>query len=228
MNIGLIGSGKTGGEVLKLYPREKITVFNTSNALEADKLRNLDVAIAFVPGKVILELAPKIIESKTPLVSGATGFTWPDEIHNNVVKNNLTWISGTNFSLGMRVIHQMIKKLNLAKRIFDDAKYSIHEIHHTKKLDAPSGTAKSWSKWLDQDVAEITHERVGDVVGDHTVELETQFEVIRLQHQALDRKIFAKGALWAADYIVKNKKHLDPGIHLFEEITEKILNMEEI
>ena len=92
----------------------------------------------------------------------------------------------------------------------------------TKKLDAPSGTAISWNEWVDSAASDITHERIGDVVGDHEMILNTAYEKISIRHQALDRKIFAKGALWAANYLLN--VGTEPGLHLFEEITEKMMN----
>ena len=222
MKIALIGKGKTGGEILNLHPGDQIQVFDSQNPVSVDKLATCDVAIAFVPGHVLESVIPVLIEANIPLVSGATGFTWPSHIQTELQKRKLSWISGSNFSLGMRIVHQMIKKLNLAKKLFDDYNFSIHEIHHTKKLDAPSGTAISWNEWVDSAASDITHERIGDVVGDHEMTLNTAYEKISLRHQALDRKIFAKGALWAANYLLKERP--EPGLHLFEEITEKIIN----
>lgn len=226
MKIGLLGSGKTGGEILHLHPKEKIVTFNTTNTMTPEKLEGLDVVIAFVPGEILLQYAPLLIEAKIPVVSGATGFDWPEETKNSVAQRELRWISGSNFSLGMRIVHQMIKKLNHAKKIFEETNFHIHEVHHTKKLDAPSGTAKSWDTWIENE-ATITHERIGDVVGDHQIDLTTDFEKISLRHQALDRKTFAKGALWAAKYLLHNSNSLSAGIHLFEDVTEKIINDQE-
>ena len=226
MRIALIGNGKTGGQIQHLYPADLITVFNTSNPVTVEKLKQNDVAIAFVPGEILEGLLLTIIESKILLVSGATGFQWTDELKNKIKTVNLKWISGSNFSLGMRVVHQMIQKLNFIKNLFEDYQFSIHEIHHTKKLDAPSGTAISWNNWIENS-ANITHERIGDVVGDHTLTFDSEFETIRLQHVAKDRKIFAQGALWAAKYLYQNHDKLSPGLHLFETITEKLINSKE-
>ena len=72
----------------------------------------------------------------------------------------------------MRVVHQLIKKLSTGLKLFNNFSMNIHEIHHTKKLDAPSGTAKSWANWVgSENIDEITHERIGDVVGDHKITL---------------------------------------------------------
>ena len=226
MKIALIGKGKTGGEILNLYPRELITVFDSRNPLSMDLLQKCDVAIAFIPGEALTKIIPTLIEAKIPLVSGATGINWSSEIIKTLEDKKLKWISGSNFSLGMRIIHQMIQKLNYARNLFDEFNFHIHEIHHTKKLDAPSGTALSWNEWIDNS-ANITHDRIDDVVGDHLIKLETPFEEISLQHKALDRKIFAKGALWAANYLLENAKNIQPGLHLFEDITEKIINKKE-
>ncbi len=226
MKIALIGKGKTGGEILNLYPKENIHIFDTKNPLTLEVLQTCDVAIAFVPSEVLRQMIPVLIESKIPVVSGATGQNWNEEINKTLEENNLTWITASNFSLGMRIVYQMIKKLNMAKSLFDEYEYKVHEIHHTKKLDAPSGTAKSWNDWIDRS-AEITHERIGDVVGDHEMKFITPFEEISVRHQALDRKIFAKGALWAAQYLVKNQQAIPSGLNYFENITEKILNEKE-
>ena len=115
----------------------------------------------------------------------------------------------------------MIQNLSKASELFEQFDFHIHEIHHEKKVDAPSGTAKSWHSWLGQK-SPITYERKGDTVGDHTLSLKTPFEEISLNHTALDRKVFAKGALWAADYLLKTKGSMEPGLYLFEDITENI------
>ena len=226
MKIALIGKGKTGGEILNLYPLEKICIFDSKNPISLELLQSCDVAIAFVPSEVLQKMIPLLIKSKIPVVSGATGQNWDQETIQTLEENNLKWITASNFSLGMRIVHQMIKKLNMAKSLFDEFEYKIHEIHHTQKLDAPSGTAKSWNGWIDQS-AEITHARIGDVVGDHEMKLITPFEEISVRHQALDRKIFAKGALWAAQYLVNNQQVIPSGLNYFENITEKILNEKE-
>ena len=222
MKIALIGKGKTGGEILNLHSKKEIEIFDSKNPVTKNKLKKCDIAIAFVTSEILQQIYPILIESRIPLVSGVTGFDWSNEKRNQLTNEKLTWISGSNFSLGMRVIHQMIKKLNFSMNLFDQYDLNIHEIHHAKKLDAPSGTALSWNQWLNEN-ANITHERVGDVVGDHTVTLTTHHEVIRLQHKALNRKVFAKGALWAANYLIQNKNELNYGLHFFEDITEKLI-----
>ena len=124
----------------------------------------------------------------------------------------------------MNLVQQMIMIMGRANKIFSDYKFSLNEIHHTKKLDAPSGTALSWKSWVGHDMV-ITSERKGDVAGIHELTLTTPHEEIKLIHNALDRRIFAEGALFAANKIY-NDKSLAPGLHLFQDIVQQELNKE--
>jgi len=225
MKIALIGKGKTGGEVLNLYPRDQIKVFDSKTPLNLSDLKECDVAIAFIPGDVLLKNIPLLIKSEIPLVTGATGHDWPEDLNDELIKRKCIWISGSNFSLGMRIMNQMISKLSKIDELYSEYSFNIHEVHHVKKWDAPSGTAKSWKEWLKKD-ANITYERVGDTVGEHTLSLQTPFEIIKLKHEALDRRVFAQGALWAAKLIHHNKNTIGPGLCLFETLTDQFLNNE--
>ncbi len=112
----------------------------------------------------------------------------------------------------------MINTLTKAKNLFSNYSFHIHEVHHTKKLDAPSGTALTWRDWVGENF-DISSERTGDVIGDHTLTLKTDNELITLRHEALDRKIFAEGALWACEKVAS----LPSGLHNFQELTLKEL-----
>lgn len=219
MKLGLLGSGKTGGKVLELFPQAIIFDRNTPPTLE--RLKELSVVISFLPGDAFLSYIPLLIESGRPVVTGSTGFSWPENIDEELRSKNLKWIYGHNFSLGMNLIFKMISILGKAPTLFSQIDFSIHEVHHTKKLDAPSGTALKWRDWLGQE-ATITSERVGDVVGDHILTMKTAHEEITLRHQATDRKIFAEGALWAAKKLC-NDEAIEPGLHRFEDISLKEL-----
>jgi len=220
MKYAIIGKGKTGGKVIELLSESnaEFEVFGSKNIPTANQLNEFDVVICFVPGPAFVELLPLLLESKTPVVTGATGFEWPKDMESQLNESKTPWLYATNFSIGMNLVHNMIDVLSKTNRLFNKFSFGLHEIHHTKKVDAPSGTAKTWGDWLDLPV-EITSERTGDVVGDHQLTLTTDNEKITLRHEALDRRIFAAGALWAADKI----KTLSPGLHSFEDITLKEL-----
>lgn len=230
MKVAVIGRGKTGSKVIELLEGNcPYQVFSSQNPLTEAALKDCDVAIAFVSGEVLLQLAPTLLAAKTPLVVGATGWTPAQDLLDALSRENITWVWGTNFSLGMRLVHEMIKALSKTSNYFDQDKnefsFKLHEVHHTQKLDGPSGTAKSWASWLNLPTA-ITFERTGDVVGDHELVLETAHEKITLRHEALDRKIFAQGAIWMAHKLIEDKKakkpKIPPGLQLFEELVLKL------
>lgn len=223
MKVALLGKGKTGGKVLELLVEQNIphTVFDSKNIPTSEKLKGHDVIISFFSGEVFHEYMPMLMETKIPVVTGSTGISWPSDLHEQLKKIGVSWIHATNFSLGMNLVQQMIFIMREASKILSDYEFSMHEVHHTKKLDAPSGTALSWKQWSGHEFP-ITSERTGDVIGLHEISLKTKTEEITLKHNALDRKIFAEGALFAAKKILENKK-IGPGLHLFQDIVKKEL-----
>lgn len=229
--IALWGKGKTGGHVLTLLKEQghtDITVFDSKNPPNVATLKQHDVLIVFVPGPVFADYLAVILESKIAVVTGSTGGPWPSDINQKCLAANCTWVYGRNFALGMNLAHQMITVLSQTHQFFDDFSFKIHEVHHTKKLDSPSGTAIAWKDWVNVDhsnkVINITAERIGDIVGTHIITLKTPYEEIILQHKALSREIFASGAIWAAKKILQNR--IKAGFHYFEQIALKELSHE--
>jgi 4-hydroxy-tetrahydrodipicolinate reductase len=212
--IALLGRGKTGGRVIELVKGE-ITVFDSKNPPTLMALKNHDVIISFLPGRPFKEYIPLLLESKIPVVTGSTGLVWPTDLDEKLKVLNITWIKASNFSLGMAIIKSILPYLGKADEIFDDYDLSLNEIHHVHKKDAPSGTALSWKDWIGLDIP-ITSEREGDEVGTHSLNLKTPFEEITLKHRALDRKIFAQGALWAAEKVIN--EDLPSGLIDFQEL----------
>jgi 4-hydroxy-tetrahydrodipicolinate reductase len=221
MKIALLGKGKTGAEVLKLDPN--VTVFDSKDKPKLESLSGHDIIISFLPGPVFSEYIQLLIESKIPVITGSTGFDWPKDIDKTLINNKLSWIYAHNFSLGMNIVKKMIETLSKATELFPDSTFKIHEIHHTKKQDAPSGTAISFEKWLGHK-AEITSSRTGDVIGDHELTFECDDEVITLNHSAKDRSIFARGALWAAQ-IMNEDSNIPLGLNSFNEIVKNKLKL---
>lgn len=221
MKIALLGKGKTGSKVLELH-KDEVMVFDTKSPPTFNSLIKSDVIISFLPGEAFASLIPLLLETSKPVVTGSTGFSWPSDFDQTLREKSLSWIYATNFSLGVVIMKKLIEKLHEVDHLLNEKTFSIHEVHHTKKLDAPSGTALSMKKWLKKD-SPITSERTGDVVGLHTLSLETPGEVIRLEHEAKDRRLFAEGALWAASYLLKNKP--SPGLFPFQEVVEKHLSL---
>ncbi len=222
MKIALLGTGKTGGKVLEIVDSANITGFDESNPPTVEALKQHDVAISFLPGPVVLDYVDMLIEAGLPLASGSTGFVWPEDVDAKLKSAGLTWITASNFSLGMNLINGMIQVLAKAPMIYDKFDFKLHEIHHIHKKDQPSGTSLSWQKWLGHDV-DITSGRDGDNPGDHRLTLVTEFEDISIQHQAKDRRVFASGAVWTAQKL--HSGGIAPGLHNLQDIMKKELSL---
>lgn len=226
MKVAVLGKGKTGSKVIDVLDEQRIsyTVFDSKNIPTIENLKGHHVAISFLAGEPFSNYIELLIQANILVVSGTTGFTYSNELKKQLKEKKQKWIVANNFSLGMNLIQQMIKTLGKAELLVKDPEFKIHEVHHTKKLDAPSGTALSWEKWLDHK-ATITSDRTGDVIGFHEITLTTGTEEIKLSHNALDRKIFAEGAVWAAKKIFNNQS-IPYGLNYFQDIVENIIEKE--
>lgn len=204
-NYALLGSGNTGSKIPELLNTdEQYTFFNRSNPPTIESLVGFDAVICFVAGPVLLNYLDVLIAAKIPVVSGATGIAWPSDLNERLQAEGVTWIWADNFALGMNLVKHLINTINDLSGLYREPSFQIHEIHHVKKLDAPSGTALRWQEWLQND-ATMTYAREGDVVGTHELTLDTEFEKITLTHEAKDRRIFAHGALWATRAMLKTE-----------------------
>lgn len=220
MKIAILGRGKTGSKVneVALEQGYETTVFHSQNTPTLEAIKGHDVIISFLPGPALASYLDIIKKTGLPVVSGSTG-------HDFSQIKDITWVQGHNYALGMNIVREMIAVLSHSKNILgDDYSCHIHEVHHTKKLDSPSGTALRWQQWSGL-AGDITSERTGDVVGDHIITVKTKTEEITLRHQALDRKIFAEGALWMAKKLLKNP--MNHGFYWFENIVQSELNIKD-
>ncbi len=221
MKISVIGTGKTGSKVVELLGDDLAYAFDENNAPTVEKLRESDAVIIFVPGDAVSDILDLVLESGTPVAWGSTGFEWPEDLDDQVKAVNSKWVLATNFSLGMNIIRHSIKKISEGSAILKNPSFKIHEVHHIHKKDAPSGTALSWKKWLNKEV-EVTSAREGDINGIHELTLSTAREEITLKHEALDRSIFAEGAIWTAEQLVNNLT-LSNGVHTFGKLFDQIM-----
>lgn len=230
LKFGLLGKGKTGQFVKELNP--DVTVFDRTNKLDESSINQVDILISFVTGEVFQEYIPLLIKHKKNVVSGSTGAKYPENLDKTLKENQLKWIWANNFSLGINVIELMLNRFSIIQDFYPEGTFSIHDIHHTKKLDAPSGTALSMEKWLKEGAGEliqktnikITSDRTGDVVGVHHCTFESDQEKLTLTHEAKNRGIFAKGALWSAN-IIATKDDLDYGFHHFSQVIQKYVKL---
>lgn len=180
-----------------------------------------DIAIDFsIPNSAFNNIT-NCFKHGVPVVSGTTGWLekYDDAVH-ICNKNNSGFISATNFSLGVNIFFELNEQLAKMMASLTDYKVSMEEIHHTKKLDAPSGTAitlaegiidnTSYKNWaLDvtksDDELPIVAKRIPDVPGTHTVAYNSSIDSIEIKHTAHNREGFALGAVVAAEWLVNKK-----------------------
>lgn len=222
MKIAVIGTGKTGGEVLDLLDEDQVIgPFDSTRQPTIEKLQQADAAILFVPASAVESLLQPLIESEIPAAWATTGYNWPNSLDARLKKKNVTWVRASNFSLGMGIARRCLNVIGNTSSVLNNPSFNIHEVHHVHKKDAPSGTALSWQEWLGKK-ARITSERKGDIKGIHKLEVRTEGESIWLKHRAHDRKIFAEGAIWAAEQLVK--QDLSAGFQNFTTLFDKVMH----
>lgn len=223
MKTALIGTGKTGIHVKQLLDNDNVTIYNTSHKPTAEKLKEADVAIIFVPGSSTENLIKPVLESGVTAVWGTTGYQWPENLSELVKVNGTRWVMASNFSLGMQLVRKCLGVIGQGSEMLVDPEFHIHEVHHTDKQDAPSGTALKWADWLGMKDVQISWNREGDVNGIHTLHVKTDFESIYLKHEAHNRAVFAHGAIWASRFLMNHPEIL-PGLYSFESIIDLAFN----
>jgi 4-hydroxy-tetrahydrodipicolinate reductase len=227
MNIALIGYGKMGHEVESIAVKRghfiKLIIDQDNESdLNKNSLIGVDVAIEFSTPATAFNNICKCLNEMVPVVSGTTG--WLDHYHDVVEicnKNETAFIHSSNFSIGVNLLFRLNAELAKQMERYNNYKVSIEEIHHTKKLDAPSGTAISlaggivennsvYKKWCFEkdktnNCVPIRSIREGEIPGTHTVTWDSDIDTISLRHEAKNRKGFALGAVIAAEFIHTRK-----------------------
>jgi len=221
MKIALLGYGKMGKVIERIaLERGHEIVLKKDEFNSYDGLSTADVAIDFsVPTAAVANIS-NAFNANVPVVSGTTGWLEHyDEMAALCGEKQSGFISSSNFSLGVNIFFELNEYLAKIMSQFDSYKVSMEEIHHTQKLDAPSGTAISLAKgvienstyvnWtLDEaknDEIHIEAKRIGDVPGTHTVTYESIVDSIELKHTAHNREGFALGAVIAAEWLAGKK-----------------------
>ena len=217
MKIALLGYGKMGKVIERIaLERGHEIVLKKDEFNTYEGLSNADVAIDFSVPTAAVENISSCFHANVPVVSGTTGWLDRyDEIITLCHEKKGGFISSSNFSLGVNLFFELNDYL--AKIMAPYASYSVdmEEIHHTQKLDAPSGTAISLAKgvienskytnWtLDQAAANEIHIealRIADVPGTHTVTYNSEVDSIEIKHTAHNREGFALGAVIAAEWL---------------------------
>jgi 4-hydroxy-tetrahydrodipicolinate reductase len=221
MKIALLGYGKMGQVIERIaLKRGHEIVLKKSSKDTFDGLENADVAIDFsVPDAAVTNIST-CLNSNMPVISGTTG--WLENYEKMVSLCNEkkgAFIYGSNFSLGVNIFFELNDHLAKIMAKFSQYKVEMEEIHHTQKLDAPSGTAitlakgiidnSDYSSWALENAKEdeilIDAKRIEGIPGTHSVFYNSEIDSIEIKHTAHNREGFALGAVIAAEWIVGKK-----------------------
>ena len=158
---------------------------------------DFDVAIDFSLPEGFDAILGLCLARGKPLVSGTTGLSEAQKAALDAASTRIPLAWASNFSLGVAVLHQLVER---AAKTLPGWDCDIVEAHHTRKRDAPSGTALTLGAAAEAGGATPHYAsiRAGDIVGEHLVQFATAGERIELVHRATDRDTFARGALHAA------------------------------
>ena len=227
MKFALLGYGKMGKSIESIAVErghEVVLKINADNLedLTQENLSVADVAIEFSAPEHVLSNIGISLKVGTPIVVGTTG--WYDQqeaVYKQVKEFNGTFLAASNFSVGVNIFFEINRRL--AELMANQNSYTatIEEIHHTEKLDSPSGTAitladgiiqqmGSYSSWENnpnekKEVLEIVSFREPNIPGTHEITYDSDIDQISIKHEAKNRKGFALGAVLAAEFIQAKK-----------------------
>lgn len=221
MKIALLGYGKMGKAIEQIaLKRGHEIILKVDKDTKEYTFDNVDVAIDFsTPDSAVVNIVD-CFNNNVPVISGTTGWL---EYYDHVValcnEKDGTFLYASNFSLGVNIFFELNR--NLAKLMANLTEYdiSMEEIHHTQKLDAPSGTAitlaedilknSKYGSWtLDAtkpNELHINSKRIDSVPGTHEVSYTSSVDTINIKHTAHNREGFALGAVIAAEWISGKK-----------------------
>ena len=217
MKIALLGYGKMGKVIERIaIERGHQIVLKKDESNTFEGLSNADVAIDFSVPKAAVDNISNCFHANVPVVSGTTG--WLEHYEEMITLCTETqggFISSSNFSLGVNLFFELNDYLAKIMAPYTSYSVAMEEIHHTQKLDAPSGTAISLAKgviennhytnWtLDKPAKNEIHIealRIADVPGTHTVTYNSEVDSIEIKHTAHNREGFALGAVIAAEWL---------------------------
>ncbi len=224
MNIAMIGYGKMGKAIEEIALQRghqmalKINIDNTQD-LTTTALQDCDVAIEFTGPETAVNNIKFCFDAGVPVVCGSTGWlkhSWED-IETIAKQKQAGFLYASNYSVGVNIFFEVNKRLAALMNTHPEYEMKVEEIHHTAKLDAPSGTAitiaeqilenlgrkESWVNSVTGNKQElfIESKRIDPAPGTHIVTYQSDIDDIEIKHTAHNRKGFALGAVLAAEYL---------------------------
>ena len=220
MQLALFGYGKMGRMLQKMGNSRGHTIGTIIDNLEdaaTIDFSAIDVAIDFSTPEAAFSNISRCLEMQIPVISGTTGWLDQFETVTELCKTTKgAFLYASNFSLGVNIFFELNRQLAKMMHALTDYQISLEEIHHTQKLDAPSGTAitlaegilehSRYTGWSleehSEDKIPISSVRKGDIPGTHTINYSSPVDNLCIRHTAHNREGFALGALIAAEWIV--------------------------
>lgn len=195
-----------------------ITIQSSDNLSQA--VMDADVFVSFTTPKADLVSIPIVTELGKRIVLGTTGFTTEQNLQIvSSLSGKIPAVFSPNYSVGVNILFKLAEQLKAFPEEYD---FSINEIHHTGKKDAPSGTAKKICEIIStlrgysrtvtgregicprqKEELEVTSLRAGGVPGIHDLVIAGPYEMLRIEHTAFSRNVFAQGAVYAAEWLSK-------------------------
>jgi 4-hydroxy-tetrahydrodipicolinate reductase len=241
MTLALVGTGQMGQAVERLAERgghDVVARFDDQTPLTKaagpEAFAGADVAVDFTRPAVALDHIERYCRWGQAAVVGTTG--WYDEmetVQGWVREYDARLLYAPNFSIGVALLRTALEAVAPLLDDLDDYDPFVHEIHHTRKADSPSGTARMLGDVLldhlkrkerleaearhgpiDAEALHVSSTRAGTVFGRHTVALDSPFDQVRLEHEAKGREGFAAGALRAARWLAG---HEEPGLYTLDD-----------
>lgn len=250
LQITLVGYGKMGKTIKRLTEEDgsisihyviDVDTNRKGSAFSHSAFLETDVVIDFSHASAVRETIKACLEAGKPIVMGTTGWLEHlEEVKNWVKHYNGKLIYGSNFSLGVQLFNKLMKQaahLYGNSPLFDAA---LHEVHHTQKADAPSGTALTLAKTyveastkksqiktqipdkekVNPNAFYVTAQRLGSVFGEHELRIQSLWDDIVIKHTARNRDGFAAGALFAAKWLTQKA---ESGFYLLEDVAEEVI-----
>jgi len=231
MKLGVIGYGAMGQMVQARAKQDGHQVAVTISSRDAERdpddtaglLRGLDVVIDFSVGSAVAKNAAACARAGVPLVEGTTG--WSDqkeEVLRTIRESKGTLVYGANFSIGVNIFYRIVAQAAALYKSVEGYEPFIEEAHHSRKRDAPSGTALRLREIMNEELQSdipIVSTRAGYIPGTHRVGFDSAADQILLTHSARSREGFAAGALLAARWSVGRS-----GVFEFADVIDEIVN----
>ena len=221
MEIALLGYGKMGKIIEKLALEKGHTIISKINQYSSkEEVLKADIAIEFSTPEAAVSNIKFCLENGIPIVSGTTGWlVHYDEMIKLCKNRNGSFIYASNFSVGVHLFFSINEYVSNLMKPWKDYQVSIEEVHHTKKLDTPSGTAitlaegiitnsdkKNWElNGTESENIKITAKRINDIKGTHIINYDSNIDTISVKHEAHSRDGFALGAILAAEWLADKK-----------------------